>query len=398
MKTKKLMHQLLAGTTFYKRPILKNYHLIPIALLTLMGSCKTDTPINNPLEMVLASQNQNIKKVMDSVANYEVQIRYTQINRGNDSLFFKDFDYNVDNQNYFYPASTVKFPIAVLTLEKLNEDVNFNLHSKFYVEGDSMETTFAADISKIFVVSDNMANNRLFEFLGQDAITLGLINKGLAPVRISHRLSTPNADEVTTKPLLLYLNDSTTMALDPSVNSAPKRLQAKHITKGEAFYEEDSLISEAFDFSFKNYYPIKTQHGLLKRVIFPEKFNEQERFNLNKSQREYLLSAMHTLPKDLGYDPEKFYDSYGKFFIYGDSKENIPKHVEIYNKVGYAYGTLTDCAYILDTKNNIEFLLTATILVNKNGVFNDDTYEYETIGIPFLAELGREIYKYELNR
>jgi hypothetical protein len=37
-------------------------------------------------------------------------------------------------------------------------------------------------------------------------------------------------------------------------------------------------------------------------------------------------------------------------------------------------------------------------LVNKDGIFNDDAYEYEEIGIPFLAQLGREIYQQELKR
>jgi hypothetical protein len=60
--------------------------------------------------------------------------------------------------------------------------------------------------------------------------------------------------------------------------------------------------------------------------------------------------------------------------------------------VGYAYGYLTDNAYIIDTKNNIEYILTATIHVNANEIYNDDAYEYETLGIPFLAALGREIH------
>ena len=107
---------------------------------------------------------------------------------------------------------------------------------------------------------------------------------------------------------------------------------------------------------------------------------------------------MHTVPRKAGYDPKTYYDGYCKFFIYGDTKENIPEYLEIYNKVGFAYGTLTDCAYIKDTEKNIDFLLTATILVNKDGIFNDDAYEYDEIGIPFLAQLGREIYQQELTR
>jgi hypothetical protein len=56
--------------------------------------------------------------------------------------------------------------------------------------------------------------------------------------------------------------------------------------------------------------------------------------------------------------------------------------------VGYAYGTLTDVAYIHDQESDLKFFLTATVLVNENKIFNDDNYEHETVGIPFLARLG----------
>ena len=62
--------------------------------------------------------------------------------------------------------------------------------------------------------------------------------------------------------------------------------------------------------------------------------------------------------------------------------------------MGYAYGYLTDCAYIVDKKKNKEWLITATIHVNDNQIFNDDKYEYDNIGIPFLAELGRQLIKF----
>ena len=84
--------------------------------------------------------------------------------------------------------------------------------------------------------------------------------------------------------------------------------------------------------------------------------------------------------------------------MYGDSEEPIPDHIEIANKVGWAYGYLTDCAYIRDTQRDISFFLTATIHVNSNQIYNDGIYEYDSIGMPFLAELGRQVYDYELQR
>ncbi len=366
--------------------------------LTFFSISCTEGHDQNPLEKALASDHTAIKRVMDSLEQYEVQIRYTQIDRRNDSVFFNDFDFQVDKENYFYPASTVKFPAAVAALEKINEIDSLSVDTKFYIEGDSTETTFAKAISEIFAVSDNAANNRLIEFLGQDDLNRRIRSKGIEPIRIAHRLSTPNADNVTTKPLITYLNDSTMTTSQSIINTAPKPLQINKLKKGTGFYADDSLQQGAFDFSLKNHYPIQAQHSLLKRVIFPSNFPKEERFNISDAQHELLLKSMHTLPGKLGYDIEEYYDSFVKFFMFGDFKDTIPKHIKIYNKVGYAYGTLTDCAYIKDEKNNIDFMITATILVNKDGIFNDNVYEYEEIGIPFLAQLGREIHSLELNR
>ena len=62
-----------------------------------------------------------------------------------------------------------------------------------------------------------------------------------------------------------------------------------------------------------------------------------------------------------------------------------------------AYGTLTDTAYIVDEENQIDFFLSVTVLVNKNEQFNDGVYEYDELGIPFMAALGKRILAFEKN-
>jgi len=363
----------------------------------ILVSCTAEQQNPNFLETAIGSKDISIKRVMDSIEKYQVQIRYTQIDRRNDSVLFTDYDFQLSDSVYFYPASTVKFPTAVLAMEKINQTDTLTIHTKYYIEGDTIESTVADDVNEIFAVSDNLANNRLIEFLGFETINQSLKNKGIAPVRLSHRLGF-HSEDLRTKPIIIYLNDSTTGITQPILNKTPKPLALFEIEKGKGYYENDEYINEPFSFKQKNYYPLSAQHNLLKRIIFPENFNLNEQFHLNKEQRDHLLNAMHTVPKEMGYDKKEYYDSYCKFFLFGDSKDDIPEHIKIYNKVGFAYGTLTDCAYIKDTKNNIDFLLTATILVNKDGIFNDDVYEYDEIGIPFLAQLGREIYQQELQR
>ncbi len=345
----------------------------------------------NPIEKALASKNEKIATVMDSLEQYEVQILFTEVIRDASNLpKFKDYAFQVNDNNYFYPASTVKFPTAILALEKLNEDERFDRNTNFFVEGDSLITTFADEIKKIFAVSDNEANNRLFEYLGQDEINNRLKNKEIV-ARISHRLSTPDSDKLTTKSLIFYVNDSTTTPTIPIISQSLEPLRIEKLVKGKGYLEHGDLINEPMDFSFKNYLPITSLHHMMKQLMFPEIYSKEKQFQLTESDREFLINMMKISPKEAGYDDDEHYDSYVKFLLFGDDKSPMPEDIEIYNKVGYANGYLTDCAYIKNKKTDKEYIITATIHTNKNGIFNDGIYETETIGIPFLAELGRQL-------
>ncbi|HEV7622001.1 MAG TPA: hypothetical protein VGO09_09715, partial [Flavisolibacter sp.] len=65
---------------------------------------------------------------------------------------------------------------------------------------------------------------------------------------------------------------------------------------------------------------------------------------------------------------------------------------------GDAYGFLTDVAYIVDFKNKVEFILSANILCNNDQILYDDHYDYDNIGYPFMKNLGRAFYNYEMKR
>jgi hypothetical protein len=98
------------------------------------------------------------------------------------------------------------------------------------------------------------------------------------------------------------------------------------------------------------------------------------------------------------YDTSEYYDSFTKFFFFKSGRQNIPPAIRVFNKAGWSYGFLTDAAYIVDFEHNIEFMLTGTVYVNRDGILNDNKYEYEEEGYPFFREIGEIIYQYELQR
>ena len=362
-----------------------------LLLLLLVLSCSEDSQID-PLKAALVSDALPIKRVMDSADRYEIQVKLTTVSRERDSIRLKDFQFQLNDSMYFYPASTVKLPVSILALESLQHDDRLDLDTPFFVEGDSAFTTFREDIRDIFAVSGNDTYNRLFEYLGKDAINQRLAQNNLGPIRISHRLSTADAFELTTRSLIVQTSDSTLWSSSPIINSPIVPFDMLRIRKGIGYRNGEEIVMEPMDFSERNYLPISSLHEIMKRLFFPELFSESERFDLDESHLGFLKESMALFPRDVNYTDEEYYDSYGKFFIYGDSKDPIPDHMTIYNKVGYAYGYLTDSAYIVDSKNELDFIISATIHVNHNQIFNDDQYEYDEVGIPFLAELGRQIH------
>jgi beta-lactamase class A len=74
------------------------------------------------IESLLMKYPQYFDEILKNRDNLNVQIMYTQINRRADGTpDLTNHYFNVNPAKYFYPASTVKLPIVLLALQKLNE-------------------------------------------------------------------------------------------------------------------------------------------------------------------------------------------------------------------------------------------------------------------------------------
>lgn len=368
-------------------------------------------------------QEALVHRILDSFDKYESQIIYTQINRDSkNNPSFKSFYWNSKPNYYFYPASMVKMPVAFLAAEKINrlrKNVNqIHLFTPLKIDtGHSPQTKVTYDstsvnylpsighyIKKIFIVSDNDAYNRLYEFIGQKEINDRMHTLGYQHTHIIHRLDAPEFDYETNKftnPCTLYEEDLPLYQSAEKYNMVDVRIKnTTDLKKGKGYMKGEQQINTPFDFSTKNFFSLQDMHDVLKNFIFPESVTSEKRFDIADHDRKFILTQMSKLPRESkhpNYDSTHL-DGYCKFFMLGDSKEKLPEHIRIFNKVGWAYGYLTDVAYIVDLKNNLEFILAATINTNTDGIYNDGIYEYEAIGLPYLSKVGRLVYEYESKR
>ena len=376
----------------------------------------TDSPL---ISEILKNFKPEFPNIFSAPDQYKLQIIYTQVNRDRNNVpELETHTYRLKPREYFYPASTIKFPIAVLAMEKLNSIENVDQYTSLNIlteipglEGVLEDKTsrtglpsIAHYIHKLFVVSDNDASNRLYEFLGRDYLHQRLWDLGYTETRIRHRLDIALSEKQNryTSPFrffhdgsIIYEQPSQKAKIDLDVNYNDYLIGKAHMKNG-------NRIEQPFDFSKKNFMSLMEQQYFLIQVMFPETAPEDKQLNLTEDDYKFLYGKMSLLPRESKYplyeDNDHYYDGYCKFFMYGDTKERIPDHIRIYNKVGLAHGFLVDNAYVVDVKNKVEFFLSAVLYVNQNETLNDNTYEYNEISIPFLAALGNAVYRFELKR
>ncbi len=376
---------------------------------------------DNPLIKILKNHAIELGAVLMNPEEYRIQIIYTQIERKESGeVEFKDYEYRPTPDAYFYPASTVKMPVAFLALEYLNElrIKGLDAHTTMVTgQGSFPQTGVVSDstaedllpsvdhyVKKIFLVSDNDAFNRLYELLGPCYINQKIREKGYLKSEIIHRLSAPNYDFETnmlTNPVSFHVDNQLLFHKGEVGCTDLPRLERGETALGEAYVDEaGELVKEPLYFGDKNLVDLQDLHELLKAFIFPNDVESPHRtFNINAEDRERVMEYLSMWPSSSNYpNYSDIPDNYVKFLLMGDGTYPAPEGLKIYNKVGLAYGFLSDIAYFHNPSEGIEFMLSAGLYVNENQTLNDGQYEYETLGFPFLSKLGKLVYDFEASR
>jgi hypothetical protein len=374
----------------------------------------------SPIQEALASiKDSNAKSVLANPETFRYQIIYTQINRDKNGVpRFTNYELKADPNQYFNPASMVKMPLAFLSLEKLHElnkpavnkytsilfDSSYQRQVAMYADSSSenKKPSIAHFIKRAFLISENDPYNRMYQFVGQGDINRKLQQKGYGSTRITRQFMGYTEDQNRHTNGIKFVDDQNKILFEqaPQYNTDSFAFGAPILIGNAHWNSNDELIQGPFDFTKHNNISLEDMRKMLQAIVFPASVPAKSRFNISEEDRLFLLQYLSQYPSETNfpkYDSEHFYDSYVKFF-FQDSTHSMPKNIRVFNKVGWAYGFLTDVSYVLDTVNNIDYMLSATVYVNSDGVVNDSKYDETTVGFPFLKQIGNAFYQYELKR
>lgn len=403
---------------------MKKLHILFITCCILfVGKAGADSELtraNSPLLMQIFSHGSpQFFDVLSNPEKYKYQIIYTRINRNSKGRPILEHHYfNYSKKQFLYPASMVKLPLCMLALQKIKslEKYGVKLNSPMLTDtADYCQTSAFWDstqpdlrpslegyIRKMMLVSDNDGYNRVYEFLGYDYIRETLAKKGLGDVRIVQRF-VPACDEesnLRTNPVYFLRGNDTIYNQSPFVAETKIHNPLGEVFMGKEYYDPTGyLFPFPRSFYYNNFIALEDMQKVLISIFFPSTLPGSRRFDVNDKDLFLLKKYMGMWPRESTFPSYTYPDNFKKYFMIGDGS-SLPggSDIRIFNVVGRAYGVLGDCAYIVDFKNKTEFMLSAIMYCNEDDVLNDNSYEYYTVGLPFLSELGKLVYTYEVNR
>lgn len=398
--------------------------MVLAAMAMLAGCAARGGPT---IDEVLAAHPEVLGTLPSSPEAHRVQIVLAEVVDDGGRTTIRRSGYRAGAE-YFYPASTIKLCAAIAALQAVEElnaidevrsgrvppitiDSPLRFHPLFAgehvrdrdatnLQGGTI--TLRHEIRKIFLVSDNEAFNRLYEFVGHRELNERMHKLGLASTVLNHRLSVGrSAEENRRTPRIDILGPDGAV-----VRSIPERMSDLMITNpempglrvGDAFARGgNEIVMEPMDFTARNGMSLVDLQDLLILLARPEIDIGKGPLRLSDEHRRFLLDSMAEYPGDSSnprYDRSKFPDDWGKFFLPGMQRVAGGRGVTIHNKVGQAYGFTLDNACIVEAgPGGRTFFLSATIYTNADGVLNDNVYEYDAVAFPFMARLGEAVLR-----
>jgi hypothetical protein len=360
------------------------------------------TSSTNPLPAWLANvaQSPQLAPVFAQASALQLRISYAKVIKQT----LQATQHYAASPKWFAPASLVKLPLAAFALEFAQELAQQkgwdwrNLALSFpempacatrahELRGKQSLTQI---IERAMVVSDDSAYCALYDFLGPQWIATRLQSMGYLDVHIQSRFGNCGPEQsAITGPVVMHAGKGDTHSLQK--RPAFKLWQsATPIRVGKAWMHNGQRVEGAKDFSNSNTASMDSLLTMMQALKFSQQVPVQKRFRISSEARAWLwqLMAKHPtqcdvcLPADRNQHPSSFR-------LLGVGDRQWPQGLHVHNKVGWSYGFLSDLSYL--QHNERACFIGVAMYLNRDEVLNDGRYEYDSIGRPFMAELGRAL-------
>ncbi len=389
-----------------------------LAFITVgCASIRHEVPRQDDWIEELLANPPTLTAIRDSAEAHRLQILVSEViePKGNRAPHLIRHAFRID-QEYFYPASSIKIFAALGALEWLEENTERQPPPHLYTplcihplfddeELDELDPsnraggkiTIGHEIRKLCIVSDNTAFNRLYELLGHRDVNERAWRAGFSSVRCLHRLAEFREFEENRKtPSIEFLVGNGLTIEIPERNSDLEIDSSgwSGLQVGSAHFRGEERIETPMDFIRKNSVSILDLQDVMIDALRPELSELNPGYRISPEQRAFISAALRELPRESGnpeYDPGNYPDDYVRYLLPGLRRVIPAEQLVVYDKVGLAYGFSIENAYVVHLGTGRSFFVTACLYTNPNSTVNDGEYGYDEIALPFWSDLGEAL-------
>lgn len=360
---------------------------------------RIEAPAVAPADLETALRaNGALAPLLDAPAEHRLQVLVGIVDEAEGQPTLRRRGFRVDAE-YFYPASAIKLCTAVAALEVMTE-LREGGTAELEVDAASVRrrsgpVSVANLVSGALVMSDNEANNDLFDLAGFDGIHQRMWRIGLSSFRMHHRLGIGEQADVRITPRVdLFVGGR-------PVASVPAREgrtglgvnEGEGLFVGESHLRSGRVVAEPLSFEQRNRISLADLQDVLVAVIRPE-LRGAEGPRLGARERQLLVESLEALPSSRGVRAGR--DREYKPLRAGVERVVPRADLTYASKSGRAYGFSVETAYAFDRSRGRGFFVAATLYTNPNGRLNDDLYDYDTVAVPAMADIGEAVARHVL--
>ncbi len=359
------------------------------------------------LTALLATGGHALKTVLASPSTYRFQVLYGIVREGARPALERHGQ-RVDAE-YFFPASSMKVPIALATVDwmalarkkghpALTKDATLRLHPTR--GGDPVVTTFAREALRALVVSDNTSANRLLAIVGHREVHEMLWSLGLSSARVRTGFATGgDMDPAEVSPRIDVTANGVVDELPARQSDLElPRTQASGLEIGKAAIVAGRRVEGPLSFADKNAMRLTELQDALVRIVRPDLVASDTAGDAAPGEDlAYLKKTLGTLPSEsglAGFDRNVVADYQLVPFLRGLERVKPRSQLQIFSKVGQAFGFLIENAYVVDKTTGRSFFLAAAVYANPDETMNDDSYGYDATSFPALADVAEAVARH----
>ena len=338
-----------------------------------------------------------VDNVLANPAKYHLQINFTAVEENQGNVKFNDYSLNKDSY-YYHPASLIKFPLALISLEMLTQfQQDYGVSLQTPIQSKSCACDFGTDhyvnhlqqpnldnlYREMLIMSNNEAYNFFYDFVGTNYFNKRMSELNLSNIILRNRFYL-GCTGAASKNYggIRFMKDSIEKSY--SINCQTDTLQDS--TQTIYLNEPDALTH--------NVVSLSSIHQLMIQLFYPTAFNVEHPLKMSEDNLNYFKKIISSYPNSIPHYVD-YPNHYHKYLLPIHLIHNTDSTLKVYSKNGNASGYLSDVMYFTDQKNKVNYFLSVSMYNAATKYYYKKRAHYSSPGIDFFRQLSKILYNYQ---